>query len=43
MFFGNDTGPKCQWSTQQASLIYQMHGISLLSTPGQLGPLLFGK
>ena len=26
-------GSKWQWSTQQASSMYQMHGTSLLSTP----------
>ena len=28
------------WSTQQASSMSQMHGTSLLSTPGQIGHVL---
>ena len=30
---GKNRGSKRQWSTQQASSMYQMHGTSLLSTP----------
>jgi hypothetical protein len=29
-----------QWSTQQGSFMSEMHGTSLLITPGQFGPVL---
>ena len=32
-----------QWSTQQTSSMFQTHGTSLLSTPGQFGSVLLPK
>ena len=32
MVLGNNTGPKWQWSTQQASSMFQMHGTSFGSS-----------
>ena len=36
----NNTGPKWQMSTHQGSSMSQMHGTSLMSTPGQFGYVL---
>ena len=35
--YGHNTSSKWQWSTQQGSFMSQMHGNSLLKTPGQIG------
>ena len=37
---GNNTGPKLQWSTENACSKYEMHETSLLSTPDQFGSVL---
>ena len=38
---GNNTGPKWQWRTEQASSMSSMHRTSLLITTSQFGPALF--
>ena len=40
---GNNTGSKWQLTAQKASFMPYMHGTSLMSIPGQFGPITLGK